>query len=140
MADRARTLARIHRVRTLQLTLKQGEEAAAQDRLANEAALSARIGQLVSAISPTTEMAGGFSLGAAAHYRDRLAQSATAADARVRAAETRADAAAEETKAAKRDQSAVEKLIARAEAEATIRGIRAMEDMPAARKNRHDPC
>lgn len=140
MADRARTLARIHRVRTLQLTLKQGEEAAAQDKLASEAALSARIGQLVSAISPTMQMAGGFSMSAAAHYRDKLSQSATAADARVRAAEDRLGMAAEETKAAKRDQTAVEKLIARAEAEATIRAIRAMEDMPATRKNRHDPC
>ena len=78
--------------------------------------------------------------GAAAHYRDRLQQSANAAVERVQAAEYHVERAAEATRAAKRDQSAVEKLLARADADAVLKAIRAMEEAPAFRKVRHDPC
>ena len=48
----------------------------------------------------------------------------------------------EQTKAAKRDQTAVEKLIDRARVAAIRAEMRALEDMPASggRRNRHDPC
>lgn len=134
MAD-ARKLARIHRVRTLQLGLVRAEEARAHERTTSEAALAQRIGQLAAAVAPAAEIGAGFSLAASAYYRERLHQSATAADARVRAAELRAEHAAEATRSAQRDQSAVEKLMARADAAAVIKDIRAMEDAPATRKN-----
>lgn len=140
MADRAKMLARLHRVRTLQLNLTRAEEAQAHDKLQSEAALSARINQLAAAVAPTPQAAAAFSLAAAAHYRERLQQSAGAADARMLAAEQRVARAAEQTQAAKRDQTAVEKLIARARADSVLREMRAMEDAPPARKNRHDPC
>lgn len=48
--------------------------------------------------------------------------------------------ATDATRAAQRDQSAVEKLIARAQADAVIRELRALEEAPAFRNIRHDPC
>lgn len=137
---RAKTLARIHRVRTLQLGLTRAEEARAQDKYHSESTLSARITQLADAVSPVQETAAAYSLGASAHFRDRLQQSANAAIARVKSAEMYVDRASEATRSAKRDQSAVEKLIARAEADAVLRELRAMEDAPTFRKIRHDPC
>lgn len=139
MAD-AKKLARIHRVRTLQLNLTQADEARAHERHASEAELARRIGQLAAAVAPAPDAGAGFSLAAAAYYRDRLHQSAAAADARLRAAESSVERAMEATRAAKRDQTAVEKLIARADAAATIKAIRALEDAPAPKRNRHDPC
>lgn len=146
MASRQQTmLARLHRVRTLQLNLTMAEEARAQERVASEHQLSHRIGQLIAAVSPTpaaTASAG--SLMAKAHFRHRLLESADAATARVQAAEQRAAHAGEQTKAAKRDQTAVEKLIDRARIAAIRAEMRALEDMPASgggrRTNRHDPC
>lgn len=135
------TLARIHRVRTLQLGLARAEESRHRDTLASEAALKARIAGLVEAIAPAPEAAGARSLAAAAHYRERLQQSADAAVARVRVAEQRTVAAEDATRAAKRDQTAVEKLLARARTEAGMREMRALADAPVTAKGkRHDPC
>lgn len=140
MAD-PRKLARIHRVRSLQLTLAQADEARALDKHASEASLSARIAQLAAAVAPAEASThAGFSLSAAAHYRDRLQQSAAAAADRVQAAEQAAERAATATREAKRDQSAVEKLIARADAAEALRALRALEGAPAVRTVRHDPC
>ena len=77
---------------------------------------------------------------AAAHFRDRLHQSAAAADERLRAARSVLERAGEARKQAKRDQSAVEKLIARDDAAAAVKALRALEEAPPLRKIRHDPC
>lgn len=137
----ARKLARIHRVRTLQLGLTRADEARAHERVATETALAQRIGQLAAAVAPAPlQTSAGFSMAASAYYRDRLNQSAAAADGRVRAAENVVARAAEATRAAHRDQSAVEKLMDRARAADVIKEIRALEDAPAFKKKRHDPC
>lgn len=144
MASRQQTmLTRLHRVRTLQLNLTMAEEARAQERVATEQQLSHRIGQLIQAVSPTpTPSASAASLMASAHFRHRLIESADAATRRVEVAEQRAAHAGEQTKAAKRDQTAVEKLIDRARVAAIRAEMRALEDMPSSggRRNRHDPC
>lgn len=133
-------LDRILRVRTLQLGLVQADEARARDKAASEAALSARIAHLAQAVAPASEPLAGLSLVAAAHFRERLQQSAYVAQARLIAAEAQAARAAEATREARRDQSAIEKLIARADADAAVRAIRALEVAPPSRKVRHDPC
>lgn len=139
--SKTKTLGRIHRVRTLQLGLARAEEMRHHDALASETTLNQRIAGLVDAVAPTAELLGAHSLAASAHYRERLQHSAFAAAARVQAAAARADAAVEASRAAKRDQSAVEKLLDRARAAATVREMRALEDVPSrARVNRHDPC
>ena len=145
MASRQQTmLARLHRVRTLQLNLTMADEARAQERVASEHQLSQRIGQLIDAVTPTPAVtASAASLMANAHFRNRLLESADAATARIQVAEHRAAQAGEQTKAAKRDQTAVEKLMDRARRAAIRAEMRALEDMPAsggARRNRHDPC
>ena len=133
-------LDRILRVRTLQLGLVQADESRAQERAASEALLKSRIAQLAASVAPASEPVAGFSLVAAAHFRERLHQSAEAAEGRLRAAQAVAERAAEATREARRDQSAIEKLIARADAAAVLREIRAMEAAPPTRKIRHDPC
>lgn len=133
-------LERIHKVRTLQLGLVRAEEVRANDRAMSESTLRSRIAQLAAQIAPTTDSTQGFSLVAAARFRERLHQSAEAADARLRAAEAVANHAAEKTREAKRDQSAIEKLIARSDAEDLVKAIRALEAAPPSRKIRHDPC
>lgn len=133
-------LDRILRVRTLQLGLVQAEESRAQERAASEAMLKSRIAQLVEGVSPAPAPVAAFSLVAAAHFRERLHQSAEAAEGRLRAAEAVAERAAEATREARRDQSAIEKLIARARADAALKEIRALETAPPSRKIRHDPC
>jgi flagellar FliJ protein len=140
MPRNRQTLTRIHRVRTIQLNLTRADEVEAQNRAASEAALSARIASLAAAVAPTPSAAGGFSLTAAAHYRDRLHQSASAAQTRVEAAEYRARAAGDATRAARRDQNAVEKLIERARADDVLKAVRALEEAPAFKSKRHDPC
>lgn len=136
----AKRFARIHRVRTLQLGLIRADEGRAQARLANEATLGRRIGELVEAIAPAPVAGSAAALIAAAHFRDRLHVSATAAEGRLRAATLTADRAAEATRAAMHDQSAVEKLIVRAETEAALAALRALEEAPPTRSIRHDPC
>lgn len=133
-------LARIHRVRTLQLGLAQAAEAKAAEGLASETALANRIAELARAVAPSPSAAPGVSLAAAAHYRERLHQSAHAAENRVHAANAQAEAARAARQDAHRDQSAVEKLIARVDAADVLRELRALEDTPALRKVRHDPC
>ncbi len=140
MDKRGKTLARIHRVRTLQLGLTRADEARAHDKFASEQLLSGRIALLVEAVAPVHETQVAVSLGAAAHYRERLQKSADAAVERMQAAEHHVDRAAEATRAAKRDQTTVEKLLARADADAVLKAIRAMEESPAFRRVRHDPC
>jgi hypothetical protein len=133
-------LDRLLRVRTLQLGLVRAEEARAQERCAGEEALTGRIRQLAEGVAPAPAPTAAFSFIAAAHFRDRLQQSAEAAEARLRAAELVVKRAAVATREAKRDQSAIEKLIERADAEAVVKAIRALEAAPPSRKIRHDPC
>lgn len=133
-------LDRILRVRTLQLGLVRAEEVRAKERFASETNLKGRIAQLAEAVAPNAVQTQGFSLIAAAHFRDRLQQSAEAAEGRLLAAERVVERAAEATREAKRDQSAIEKLIARADADAALKAIRALEAAPPTRKIRHDPC
>ena len=133
-------LDRLLRVRTLQLGLVRAEEVRAQERFASEANLKGRIAQLAEAVAPSAAPTEGFSFIAAAHFRDRLQQSAEAAEGRLRAAERVVERAAEATREARRDQSAIEKLIARADADAALKAIRALEAAPPTRKIRHDPC
>lgn len=140
MGLKAKKLDRILKVRTLQLGLVRADEARANERFAGEVNLRNRIAQLAEGIAPAPEAGKGVSLSAAAHFRDRLQQSAEAADGRMRAAEHVANLAAEKTREAKRDQSAIEKLLGRAAAEDALKAIRALEAAPPTRKVRHDPC
>jgi flagellar FliJ protein len=139
--DKARQLDRLLRVRTLQLGMTRAEEVRVQQKMASEAELASRIARLADSVSPVQAEAGsGFSLVAAAHFRSRLHQSAEMAEARLRDVEALAERAAEATREARRDQSAVEKLMARADRDAALKAIRALESAPAVRKIRHDPC
>lgn len=140
MADRKK-LERLLRVRTLQLGLVRAEEARAVARVTNESTLRARIAQLADDIAPApTPSTQGFSLVAAAHLRERLHQSAEAAEGRLHAAQAVVARATAATREARRDQSAIEKLIERADADAVIKAIRQLEAAPPPRKIRHDPC
>lgn len=141
MARDAKTLARIHRVRTLQLTLAQGEETRARATVDSEAALSTRIAALAAAVAPAPSVSGGMGLRAAAHYRERLHQSADAAALRVERAEIAATRAAEATRAARRDEAAMEKLVDRARRAADHADLRALEELAtAAMGKRHAAC
>lgn len=130
-------LRRIHRVRTLQLTLARAAEARAQAQVATEVALAQRIAQLADAVASTSGSAA--TLLAQSHYRDRLNTSALAAANRVRAAEAEAARSVKDARAAEQDRTAVEKLLDRAGRDALRREMRALEDQPATRK-RHGPC
>ena len=133
-------LDRLLRVRTLQLGLVQADEARARDKAHAETTLHGRIVQLSENVAPTVAPIVASALGAAAHFRERLHRSAEAAEGRLRAAQAVATRAAEATREARRDQSAIEKLIARADAEAALKELREMEAMPPSRVIRHDPC
>ncbi|QIG78724.1 hypothetical protein [Stakelama tenebrarum] len=139
---KARRLERIHRVRTLQLRQVQAEEADAHARLAQEAAMRERISMLSGNVAPTPAPlpVAATSLAAAAHFRERLHRTAEAADKRLAQAEQGLDAARSATREAKRDQTAVEKLISREEADAALRALRELEALPPMRKKRHGPC
>ncbi len=140
----AKKLARIHRVRTLQLGLTRAEEVRAHEKFASESNLHRRIQALADAVSPAPDtVASAASLGAQAHFRERLHQSSAAAQARVQSAEMFVNRAAEATRAAKRDQSAIEKLLDRARIAALAREMRALEETPPIsplKAKRHDPC
>ena len=140
----ARKLARIHRVRTLQLGLTRADEVRAHEKFASETNLATRILALAEAVSPTPDTAAiGASLGAQAHFRERLHQSSTAAQMRVQSAEMFANRAAEATRSAKRDQSAIEKLLDRSRRAALAKEMRALEETPPVsplKAKRHDPC
>ncbi len=140
MAKRGISLERILRVRTLQLGLVQAAEMQAQEKVASEDALRHRIAQLVANVAPEEAAEQAFSFIAAAHFRDRLHQSAAAAEHRLKMANDRLHQASEATREARRDQSAVEKLIAREDKVAVIKAMRALEEAPPMRRNRHDPC
>ncbi|THD38259.1 MAG: hypothetical protein E7773_00435 [Sphingomonas sp.] len=133
-------LDRLLRVRTLQLNMTRAAEAQAQDKRASEADLAHRIARLAENVAPAPTEGNGFALVAAAHFRSRLHASAEMAQARLEEADRAAEAAAEATREARRDQSAIEKLMARADADAVLRAIRALEAAPPVRKIRHDPC
>lgn len=139
MAD-ARRLGRLLRVRELQLTVRQAAEAEAGARLASETALRARVAELAADVAPREHLTGASALQAAAHYRERLHQTVLTVDQRVEAAEQGVARAREATREAKRDQTAMEKLAARAEREAMARMLKALEDAPSIRRVRHDPC
>lgn len=134
-------LDRLLRVRTLQLNLVRAGEAAANAKLDSETALQTRIRKLADNVAPRVDD-GGFAsnLASAAYYRDRLHASAVAADARRAMAEAGVERARAATREARRDQSAIEKLIDRAKAQAALKELRAMEDVPGFKRNRHDPC
>jgi hypothetical protein len=134
----AKKLGRLLRVRTLQLDMTRAGEAAAREKVANEEALRARIAQLAQGVAPSPAPAPGSAttLIAAAHYRERLHQSAAAAERRVVEAQRGLDTARAATQEAKRDQSAIEKLLDRAQANAARKAMRALEDMPATIKKR----
>lgn len=140
MARRGISLDRIHRVRTLQLGLVRADEARAVAKLAGEAELKQRIAALAENVAPEETLAEAFSFVAAAHYRDRLNQSAVAAEARLDAATRQLALASEATREARRDQSAIEKLMARDAAAEALKALRALEAAPPVRKIRHDPC
>lgn len=139
MAD-GRKLDRILRVRTLQLDLVRAKEVDARGRFEQEQELRQRIAQLADNVAPTEAQESATALRAAAHYRERLHVSAFAAERRVEVAERGLDAAQAATREAKRDQTAVEKLIARADAQAVIKALRDLEELPPSGKNRHDIC
>lgn len=133
-------LDRIHRVRTIQLNLVRAAEADAHARVESEFALRARIAQLAAGVAPQQSAAEGVSFAAAALYRERLQQSAQAAEQRVANASARVEQASAATRSARQDQHAVEKLIERDDAVAALSALRAMEAAPPARRLRHDPC
>lgn len=123
-------LKRLHRVRTLQLGLARAEESRMQAQLSSETQLSQRIAQLADAVAPAPVTAGAVNLAAAAHFRERLHRSAEAALNRVRMAEEQAERSTEATRAARRDQSAVEKLLERSRADDIRAEMKALEDVP----------
>lgn len=131
---------RILRVRTLQHNLARVEEARARDRLASETALRERIARLADDVAPRAALEGAGAFRAAAHYRERLHQSAAAAEGRERQAAERAEIATEHAREAFRGQTAVEKLIARREAAAAIAEMRKLSESAPVRQVRHDPC
>ena len=135
-----RSLDRILRVREVQVTLAQIDEARHQEKLASEQALRERIAALAADVAPSAEAAAAFSLRAAAVYRERRHQSAEAARARVDLARQRAAAASARTREARRDQSAIEKLIEKRAAEDVRKEMRALEDPPPRGRKRHDLC
>jgi len=126
----ARLLKRIHRVRTVQLTLARAEEVRAADGVENERQLVNRVAELAAAVTPVSGTAA--SLVARAHYAERLHQSATAASARLMRAETELARTAEAARSARRDQAAAEKLRDRAAAEAALAEMRALAEAPPA--------
>ncbi|MES2986719.1 MAG: hypothetical protein V4808_02320 [Pseudomonadota bacterium] len=141
MPRSAKKLARLHRVRTLQLDQVRAEEVRAQTRVSQEMQLRERISSLAENIAPV-KSGGGFaaSMIAAAHYRDRLHQSADAAVRRVEVAELGLESARAATREARRDQSAIEKLIDREKADAALKMLRELEALPPSGRNRHDIC
>jgi predicted NodU family carbamoyl transferase len=142
MADKhGNKLERLLRVRTLQLNLVRAGEVAANAKLDSESALQQRIAHLAASVAPKADDTGfAASMAAAAYYRDRLHASAVAAENRCANAAAGVERAREATREARRDQSAIEKLIVRAEAQVALKELRAMEGAPAFNRNRHAPC
>jgi hypothetical protein len=137
---KAKRFDRLLRVRTLQLGQVRTQEVHARARVIHEETLRERISQLSASVAPAEQQETANSLSAAAHYRERLHQSAIAADRRVAVAEQGLADAERATREARRDQSAIEKLIGREEAEAALKALRALETLPPTGRNRHDLC
>lgn len=141
MARPAGRLQRLLRVRTLQLDQVRAQEVAARRRVDDAESLRQRIDELAAGVEPVPAPATAAALfHATAQYRARLHESAEAAERRAATAAEGLDAARAATQAAHRDQSAIEKLIERARDEAIRRERRALEDLPATARKRHDPC
>ena len=137
-----RKLDRLLRVRTLQLDLVRAQEVTARQKVDSEEQLHARIAALAANVAPVANDGTDFatSLIAAAHFRERLHQSAHAAQRRVATAEHGLEMARAATREARRDQSAIEKLITRQEADEALKALRELEALPPAARNRHDIC
>ena len=139
---RSRKLDRLLRVRTLQLDQVRAAEVQAQHKVAQELQLRARIAALADEVAPSVAAPhwSGTGMRAAAHYRERLHQSADAAERRVTAAEHGLDHARAVTREARRDQSAIEKLLTREAQAAARKALRELEALPPAGRKRHDLC
>lgn len=140
MPRTAKKLERLLRVRTLQLDQVRAAELQARAKVDQEESLKQRIAALAANVAPVAAPTFATSLIAAAHYRDRLHQSAHAAERRVAVAQQGLEHARAATREAHRDQSAIEKLIAREEAKAALEALRALEALPAGSRKRHDIC
>jgi hypothetical protein len=140
MPRTARKLERLLRVRTLQLDQVRAAEMHARAKVDQEESLKERIAALAANVAPAAAPTFATSLIAAAHYRDRLHQSAHAAERRVAMAQQGLETARAATREAHRDQSAIEKLIQREEAKAALEALRALEALPAGTRKRHDIC
>lgn len=140
MARTAKKLERLLRVRTLQLDQVRAAEMHARAKVDREESLKERIAALAANVAPAAAPTFATALIAAAHYRDRLHQSAHAAERRVAVAQQGLETARAATREAHRDQSAIEKLIAREEAKAALEALRALEALPAGSRKRHDIC
>ncbi|TGX53212.1 hypothetical protein E5A73_10115 [Sphingomonas gei] len=140
MARTAEKLERLLRVRTLQLGQVRAAEVDARTRVDQEESLRERIAALAANIAPAGATTFATSLIAAAHYRDRLHQSAHAAERRVVVAHQGLESARAATREAQRDQSAIEKLIAREDVKAAFKALRELEGLPATARKRHDIC
>lgn len=142
MARSAKKLNRLLRVRTLQLDQVRAAEVQAQHKVTQELQLRARIAALADQVAPSVDVPdwSGTGMRAAAHYRDRLHQSADAAERRVSVAEQGLDQARAATREARRDQSAIEKLLTREAREAARKALRELEVLPPSRGKRHDLC
>jgi len=142
MPRTAKKLERLLRVRTLQLDQVRAAEVHARSKVDQEETLRERIAALAANVAPTATPAPAFatSLIAAAHYRDRLHQSAHAAERRVVVAHQGLETARAATREAHRDQSAIEKLIEREEVKAALKALRDLEALPANSRKRHDIC
>ena len=116
----------------------------AHEKFASETNLASRIQSLADAVAPVADtVATAFSLSAQAHFRERLHQSSAAAQTRVQSAEMFVNRATEATRSAKRDQSAIEKLLDRARIADAVKEMRALEEAPPSsplKAKRHDPC
>jgi hypothetical protein len=142
MPRTAKKLERLLRVRTLQLDQVRAAEVHARTKVDQERTLRERIATLADNVAPVAAPAPTFatSLIAAAHYRDRLHQSAHAAERRVAVAQQGLETARAATREAHRDQSAIEKLIEREDAKAALKSLRELEALPASARKRHDIC
>jgi hypothetical protein len=142
MARSAKKLERLLRVRTLQLDQVRAAEVQARSKVDQEETLRQRIAALAANVAPAPTPAPAFAttLIAAAHYRDRLHQSAHAAERRVAVAHQGLESARAATRQAHRDQSAVEKLLVREDAKAALKVLRDLEALPAGTRKRHDLC
>ena len=140
MPRTAKRLERLLRVRTLQLDQVRAAEVHARAKVDQEESLKERIAALAANVAPAAAPTFATSLIAAAHYRDRLHQSAHAAERRVAVAQQGLETARAATREANRDQSANEKLIEREEAKAALEALRALEALPASSRKRHDIC